>query len=298
MVGPKAASVIRSYAPHTLLLSLWAKRAFRRYYLEAQKRYRHPREIDVQLASDGFVEVRKAFAITENLLGAIEKAFAANETWSLVGPNNMVEGTHPESAYTYLSSEGFRRLDIPSLLETTPVIDRLERHLGSHVRVPYIDVYRTYPNRHTRSGSFLWHRDHQPRNTYKVLVYLNDVDLDNGPFGYIPGSHKLYNGLPQFGGSRRADQHPRDFYRFLGARGDAILFDVNGFHMGGVCERRTRLIMVISLIPSKISWRAHMERYGFAVVPNIENYFFPERVWWKQPVNVPPAAPASSSTPR
>jgi hypothetical protein len=37
-------------------------------------------------------------------------------------------------------------------------------------------------------GTRLWHRDAEDRRTLKVIVYLNDVDDDGGPFEYIPRS--------------------------------------------------------------------------------------------------------------
>jgi ectoine hydroxylase-related dioxygenase (phytanoyl-CoA dioxygenase family) len=129
-------------------------------------------------------------------------------------------------------------------------------------------------------GSFLWHVDAQPNLTFKVMIYLEDVGPENGPFSYMPGTQKEYNGFPQFGRTRRKDQNPKSFHQFTGKRGDAMIFNVNGWHMGGRCERRSRLVLVVSVIPSKIPWRDFLNQYGFAVVPEIENYIQPERIWW------------------
>jgi len=40
-------------------------------------------------------------------------------------------------------------------------------------------------------GPRLWHRDHEDFHVLRVLVYLNDVGADGGPFEYIPRHLKL-----------------------------------------------------------------------------------------------------------
>lgn len=279
-IGKKATGRLRELSPHTLFLSIWARIAFKRYYARARRIRSEPREIDASLAELGFLELPGAVPIDDAFVQAIEDALAANESNSNCG-GDLKPGTNTSAQFTYLSKEGFKRLNLAGLIGSSRIIDRLERHLGCYVRSPYIDVYRTYPATHRQWGSFLWHIDQQPRDTYKVMIYLDRVGEGNGPFSYIPGSHKEYHGFPQFGGgSRRKDQSPAVYREFHGERGDAIIFNVNGFHKGGVCEERSRLVLVLSLIPSTIPWREHLQRFGFAVVPDIENYVYPERVWW------------------
>lgn len=39
-----------------------------------------------------------------------------------------------------------------------------------------------------------WHRDHPNMKQSKSILYLTDVTEENGPFQYIEGSHKSFNG--------------------------------------------------------------------------------------------------------
>lgn len=38
-----------------------------------------------------------------------------------------------------------------------------------------------------------WHRDSPFMHQFKTIVYLSDVDINSGPFEYIPGTHKYSN---------------------------------------------------------------------------------------------------------
>jgi len=46
-----------------------------------------------------------------------------------------------------------------------------------------------YKENNLASGSG-WHRDSPFAHQFKFILYLNDVNLENGPFQYIKGSHK------------------------------------------------------------------------------------------------------------
>lgn len=74
------------------------------------------------------------------------------------------------------------------------MLDIAENYLGVPVRYYYYpDVRREVANRSRSSASqdqyrdiHHWHRDHEDYQILKLFVWLNDVDADGGPFGYIP----------------------------------------------------------------------------------------------------------------
>lgn len=93
-----------------------------------------------------------------------------------------------------------------------------------------------------------WHRDSFSKQ-FKAIVYLCDVNMDNGPFMYIKSSHKLASirkvlfGLKKHKpstGCRYTKKEMDEVTKLLGKeityctgkRGDVILADTRGIHTG------------------------------------------------------------------
>ncbi|MDC0574046.1 phytanoyl-CoA dioxygenase family protein [Luminiphilus sp.] len=121
----------------------------------------------------------------------------------------------------------------------------------------------------------------------KAMVYLEDVDIDSGPFSYVPGSHRWQHNAVQnlfgraictgnycespenrrmifslpaplrvsfnFGRaippeSDQATKLLREEKKFLGPAGSVILFDPGqGIHRGGICNRKPRYALQVQL---------------------------------------------------
>ncbi|TRW43376.1 hypothetical protein [Georgenia yuyongxinii] len=66
-----------------------------------------------------------------------------------------------------------------------PMLDLAENYLGMPAR-----YYGAYVRREVADGQALdvrqWHRDIEDRTSLKILIWLNDVDEDGGPFAYLP----------------------------------------------------------------------------------------------------------------
>ena len=102
-----------------------------------------------------------------------------------------------------------------------------------------------------------WHRDSVQRRRFKAIVYLNDVDTENGPLQYWRGSHRLVNRLatslrlrtPWY--ENRFDDGTYDrFFETSGGietlaapRGSLILADTTGIHRGKPLARGVRYAM-------------------------------------------------------
>lgn len=65
------------------------------------------------------------------------------------------------------------------------MLDIVENYLGVPARYYGADVRREVANRQT-AGVRQWHRDAEDRRTVKILVWLNEVDDEGGPYAYIP----------------------------------------------------------------------------------------------------------------
>lgn len=95
-----------------------------------------------------------------------------------------------------------------------------------------------------------WHRDSYLFPQIKLITYLSDVNEDNGPFEYIPGTHRLNNkksdvfkGNYEFDANRsvpsrfsdksiKAKYSQNDIFRVTGQKGTAVLVDTSGIHRG------------------------------------------------------------------
>ncbi len=90
-----------------------------------------------------------------------------------------------------------------------------------------------------------WHRDSLHRRQLKFMVYISDVNIDNGPFEYIPKTHSVYQkfnfGLKNgFNKLRYTNTEIDNFLaekRFskktcIAKKGSLIVFDSSGLHRG------------------------------------------------------------------
>ena len=92
-----------------------------------------------------------------------------------------------------------------------------------------------------------WHRDHPNVKQSKSIVYLTDVDEDNGPFQYIKNSHnskqvyldsfkynydQFQNRFSETEVQRIIKKEPERLKTFAAPAGTVILTDTRGIHRG------------------------------------------------------------------
>jgi hypothetical protein len=69
-----------------------------------------------------------------------------------------------------------------------PLLDLAELYLGLPARYYGADL-RMERATARAVGVRQWHRDVEDHRMFKILVWINDVDVDGGPFEYVPRSH-------------------------------------------------------------------------------------------------------------
>lgn len=108
-----------------------------------------------------------------------------------------------------------------------------------------------------QSGLRLWHRDGEDYKVVKILIYLNDVDMDGGPFEYIP--RKLSPSYRPFQQQRNiirdADMErvvPRQLWKqCTGPEGTMIIADtVSVFHHASI-PKRDRTVLTFAYASAK-----------------------------------------------
>lgn len=106
----------------------------------------------------------------------------------------------------------------------------------------------TYQNNNKGSGGG-WHRDRTYANSYKTLLYLNDVTNENGPFQYLKKSFSIKNHLlsvdkldkNQFDNFEIEKMSKKYFVETVIANaGDLVLFNPNGIHRGKPINKGSR----------------------------------------------------------
>ena len=108
-----------------------------------------------------------------------------------------------------------------------------------------------------------WHRDPEEKKTLKIFLYLNDVNLESGPFTYILGSQptgktKLSRMFPQklpHGSYPNIDSAKNvieddSYYVAIAEKATLIFCDTAGIHKGGYATMQER-IMSTAFFPSK-----------------------------------------------
>ena len=191
----------------------------------------------------------------DRLQAAFDRCAAEAKNGWLKG---VAEGTRPAAFF-----------DIPNALEKDDVFVDLADHpsyYGLLVDFTGGQVCLQSPQFRTVPPSPLsyvgWHYDVTFSNPLhlKVQIYLDDVGEDEGPFGFVPGSHKPDNHpLPQV---RNLEDMP-GHRTFPGSAGTAIVFNSYGLHTSMVNRTRKARKSIILIYEVFSEDKFDPERYAF-----------------------------------
>jgi hypothetical protein len=213
------------------------------------------------LTSDGIV-----LTDTNALYGAEEAGLvhrANEEIRSLVQQHNHdgVRGKQKSSpGKTYLVSLLSNDIDFQSpflrLALHRHLLKVVNGYLGLRSCLRAINVWLNLPDDGPPKESQLWHRDGDDLQIVKVFIYFTNVDMESGPFWFIPGTHRGKGrkiAVPMEQG-RVSDAQMREaidsakWKACLGRAGTVILADTTGFHKGGRCEKDSRLLLTFEYV--------------------------------------------------
>jgi hypothetical protein len=116
---------------------------------------------------------------------------------------------------------------------------------------------KNYPRLHSQN----WHRDREDFKLLKIFTYYSEVDIENGPFEYVPKSfcggdfYGLYDGRSKYldyasDAENRGNPKSQEEINkceetkitFTGKPGDIIMTNNSGFHRGGFVQDGIRVI--------------------------------------------------------
>jgi hypothetical protein len=121
----------------------------------------------------------------------------------------------------------------------TRLLDIAESYIGLPVVYRGLVVRRDVADGH-QVGTRHWHFDSEDRRILKIIVYLNDVGPQDGPFSYVPPALTRGIDFPVFGGSRVRDEDLQSRLadpeqRCIGPRGTVLFVDTCAMlHRGAV----------------------------------------------------------------
>jgi hypothetical protein len=223
------------------------------------------RERDVvrQLQRDGVVAVEgywsrdEAFQVRDRLTGYIG---AENADFDCGAYARVWSSSHPKLQDSPEEDQGITRIYHVDKLLPELAKFRFDPFVldvaSAYYRVPiYSGMLQFQYNRQDTAETRYYHVDAFEKE-FKAFLYLDDVDIDNGPFTYLRGSQRaaLTRIKKQILGNRTGSGtsfYPEDLGRWLnretritGPAGTLILADVRGFHRGSPQRGSSRCVLV------------------------------------------------------
>ena len=278
----KTLSNFSVYSPFKLYRGLLVNYRYKKYYDESLKNYKGTRVLNRDLDQNGIIVKEKVFNFSEPEIKKINKYFLDEKSCISFKESFYIEGLVQNPEYVFLKIENKLRTFLIKKLVDSDVIDLIQNHIESNVRLVSLNLFKTLPKGFINEGSFIWHKDNQPKNSFKLIVYLSKVDSENlGAFKYNEGTHKKGGIIPHFGNSRDRKTPIEDGKTVFGDIGDGFIFDINGFHLGGRCTDGERIVAVYHFKPSILSFSDHLDKFNFAGIGEMEFGVNPHKIWWK-----------------
>jgi Phytanoyl-CoA dioxygenase (PhyH) len=135
------------------------------------------------------------------------------------------------------------------------MLDIANAYLRMWSKLEYFDLWYSVPQPEDadRKASQRWHRDYNDKHLLKAFLYLVDVDEDNGPFQYVPGSAGSGPYAHEWPWRPLGENYPDedalaariptdDVQTFTGSAGTLLFCNTSGFHRGGFTTGRPRVL--------------------------------------------------------
>ena len=110
---------------------------------------------------------------------------------------------------------------------------------------------------HPSVGAFKWHYDNHPKLVINIMIYLNDVNKDEGAFEFITINNNIIKfDFSQPAGNRNLESFVSANYdkikinQALGNCGTLFYFDNNICHRAGPKINKERNVLLLQLYPS------------------------------------------------
>jgi len=128
---------------------------------------------------------------------------------------------------------GFNRINYINFFKKKFDQDLKEIYHGANYRIENITVYKTkHFNKYKENRNTKYHTDNDVPGSVKILIYLCDVDENNGPFCYY-------------------SKNKKENIIVKGKIGNSIIFDNNNLmHSGSATINKERLALTFCIVPT------------------------------------------------
>ena len=121
------------------------------------------------------------------------------------------------------------------------IIDIAGAYLDCMPVLSTCNLRKSFINDLPAGGTQIYHSDPNSPRFLKFFIYLNDVDIDGGPFCYVEGSHTKKFEIDGYNWNQQYNWKLNDIHRIYGEdkvkyltakKGDLLVADTNGWHRG------------------------------------------------------------------
>ena len=161
----------------------------------------------------------------------------------------------------FTSEEVIRAPHLMELINSPDLLGAAELYFGCKPTIDNVGAAWSYPGRETAKGAQRFHRDFDCSKSFKLFIYLTDVDGACGPHVYVRDSNrtaKLESARAQTDDDIIATFGHDAITPIHGPAGSWFVEDVYGFHKGLVPKKKPRLLVGIeyNLYPSPLAPKA------------------------------------------
>lgn len=138
--------------------------------------------------------------------------------------------------------------DIHQWLSIDEKLNYVEQYMGRKIRSWFVMANRTSFKEGNSGSGGGFHRDSPFRNQLKLIWYLTDVNTENGPFEYIPGSHKKVHKQEKafsLGETRFGEVDTKSVITITGEAGTLLVCDTKCVHRGRPIIEGTRYALTL-----------------------------------------------------
>jgi ectoine hydroxylase-related dioxygenase (phytanoyl-CoA dioxygenase family) len=145
---------------------------------------------------------------------------------------------------------------ISEIAFNSSLIDVINSYVGFSTSLGGVNLRKSYKNELPALDTQCFHADKNSVKFLKVLIYLNDVGENGGPFVYVKNSHKKkFKGwLKKY---RWSDKEIYNIYgedsciKITANTGDVIIADTTGFHKGTKPIEFDRCLLTLNYVTHK-----------------------------------------------
>jgi len=147
-------------------------------------------------------------------------------------------------------------VNVPDLIDVAfhpLLLDIAQTYLNCVPAIGGMNLRKSYRNELPEFDTLYFHVDPNSPKFLKFFFYLNDVDLNGGPFCYVRGSHRRrFKGWTRKGRwtaeEIESNYGAANIVYLTGAVGDLVVADTNGFHRGTKITGADRTMLTLDFV--------------------------------------------------